>query len=111
MNRLRILPRHENACLIQEIQSFGAIFWVYPGAGSTAGLVSGGCSPASVVVTISVTVRCNAELSREPATSDLVPPISWVERTRNSSGHPKRMLLLGKIFWPQAGFEPALRGA
>jgi hypothetical protein len=58
---------------------------------------------------------CNAELSREPATSDLVPPISWVERTcnssglketRNSSGHSKRMLLLGKIFWPQAGFEP-----
>jgi hypothetical protein len=37
--------------------------------------------------------------------------ILWVERTRNSPGHPKRMLLLGKIFWPQAGFEQALRGA
>jgi hypothetical protein len=55
-------------------------------------------------------IMCNAELSREPATSDLMPPISWVERACNSSGHPK-ILLLGKICWTQAGFEPALRGA
>jgi hypothetical protein len=54
--------------------------------------------------------QCKAEPSREPVSSDIVPPISLVERTRNSSGYPK-MLLLGKIFWPQVEFEPVLRGA
>jgi hypothetical protein len=40
--------------------------------------------------------NCNAELSRELATSDLVPPISWVERTFFSFSYQYATLNQGK---------------